>query len=198
MFNSFGRQSGLSTQIYSCNRQAGKSIFQSKVVFERKWEVLGGAEAPTGRCDEVSMLLFPVSAQAPNSAITAQTGVGVASTVHLNPMQLMTVDASHARHIQGIQPAPISAQGIQPAPISAQGIQPAPIGTQGLHPAAPIGTQGLQPAPISAQQPQADTKTSGKSNQQSPFFGPGQSDWICPANLACLGFRLLLWLMILL
>uniref|UniRef100_A0A674ISH7 Sin3A associated protein 130 n=1 Tax=Terrapene triunguis TaxID=2587831 RepID=A0A674ISH7_9SAUR len=103
---------------------------------------------------------YPVSAQAPNSAITAQTGVGVASTVHLNPMQLMTVDASHARHIQGIQPAPISAQGIQPAPISAQGIQPAPIGTQGLHPAAPIGTQGLQPAPINAQQPQTETKTS--------------------------------------
>ncbi|XP_021250624.1 histone deacetylase complex subunit SAP130 isoform X4 [Numida meleagris] len=103
---------------------------------------------------------YPVSAQAPNSAITAQTGVGVASTVHLNPMQLMTVDASHARHIQGIQPAPIGAQGIQPAPIGAQGIQPAPIGTQGLHPAAPIGTQGLQPAPISAQQPQGDTKTS--------------------------------------
>ncbi|NWJ03495.1 SP130 deacetylase, partial [Crypturellus undulatus] len=103
---------------------------------------------------------YPVSAQAPNSAITAQTGVGVASTVHLNPMQLMTVDASHARHIQGIQPAPIGAQGIQPAPIGAQGIQPAPIGTQGLHPTAPIGTQGLQPAPISAQQPQADPKTS--------------------------------------
>uniref|UniRef100_A0A8C8RRW8 Sin3A associated protein 130 n=1 Tax=Pelusios castaneus TaxID=367368 RepID=A0A8C8RRW8_9SAUR len=103
---------------------------------------------------------YPVSAQAPNSAITAQTGVGVASTVHLNPMQLMTVDASHARHIQGIQPAPISAQGIQPAPISAQGIQPAPISAQGIHPAAPIGTQGLQPAPISAQQPQTETKTS--------------------------------------
>uniref|UniRef100_A0A8D2PKW9 Sin3A associated protein 130 n=1 Tax=Zosterops lateralis melanops TaxID=1220523 RepID=A0A8D2PKW9_ZOSLA len=103
---------------------------------------------------------YPVSAQAPNSAITAQTGVGVASTVHLNPMQLMTVDASHARHIQGIQPAPISAQGIQPAPISAQGIQPAPIGTQGLHPAAPMGAQGLQPAPIGAQQPPGDTKTS--------------------------------------
>ncbi|XP_061861906.1 histone deacetylase complex subunit SAP130 isoform X3 [Colius striatus] len=103
---------------------------------------------------------YPVSAQAPTSAIAAQPGVGVASTVHLNPMQLMTVDASHARHIQGIQPAPISAQGIQPAPIGAQGIQPAPIGTQGLHPAAPIGTQGLQPAPIGAQQPQADTKAS--------------------------------------
>uniref|UniRef100_A0A493T4S3 Sin3A associated protein 130 n=1 Tax=Anas platyrhynchos platyrhynchos TaxID=8840 RepID=A0A493T4S3_ANAPP len=107
-----------------------------------------------------SLLLQAVSAQAPNSAITAQTGVGVASTVHLNPMQLMTVDASHARHIQGIQPAPIGAQGIQPAPIGAQGIQPAPIGTQGLHPAAPISTQGLQPAPIGAQQPQADPKTS--------------------------------------
>ncbi|NXG66564.1 SP130 deacetylase, partial [Hemiprocne comata] len=93
---------------------------------------------------------YPVSAQAPNSAITAPAGVGVASTVHLNPMQLMTVDASHARHIQGIQPAPISAQGIQPAP----------MGTQGLHPAAPMGAQGLQPAPMGTQQPQADTKTS--------------------------------------
>ncbi|XP_054839408.1 histone deacetylase complex subunit SAP130 isoform X4 [Eublepharis macularius] len=99
---------------------------------------------------------YPVSAQAPNSAITAQTGVGVASTVHLNPMQLMTVDASHARHIQGIQSAPIGAQGIQPA----QGIQSAPIGTQGLHPTAPIVTQGLQTAPMGAQQPQTETKTS--------------------------------------
>ncbi|XP_028924294.1 histone deacetylase complex subunit SAP130 isoform X2 [Ornithorhynchus anatinus] len=103
---------------------------------------------------------YPVSAQAPNSAITAQTGVGVASTVHLNPMQLMTVDASHARHIQGIQPAPISTQGIQPAPIGAQGIQPAPIGTQGLHSATPINAQGLQPAPLGAQQPQTEAKTS--------------------------------------
>uniref|UniRef100_G3TQB1 Sin3A associated protein 130 n=1 Tax=Loxodonta africana TaxID=9785 RepID=G3TQB1_LOXAF len=103
---------------------------------------------------------YPVSAQAPNSAITAQTGVGVASTVHLNPMQLMTVDASHARHIQGIQPAPISTQGIQPAPIGTQGIQPAPIGTQGIHSAAPISTQGLQPAPLGTQQPPPEGKTS--------------------------------------
>ncbi|XP_034295664.1 histone deacetylase complex subunit SAP130 isoform X1 [Pantherophis guttatus] len=103
---------------------------------------------------------YPVSAQAPNSAIAAQTGVGVASTVHLNPMQLMTVDASHARHIQGIQSAPIGAQGIQPAPISAQGIQSTPIGTQGLHPATPIGPQGLQTAPLGPQQPQTETKTS--------------------------------------
>ncbi|XP_070609119.1 histone deacetylase complex subunit SAP130 isoform X8 [Erythrolamprus reginae] len=103
---------------------------------------------------------YPVSAQAPNSAIAAQTGVGVASTVHLNPMQLMTVDASHARHIQGIQSTPIGAQGIQPAPISAQGIQSTPIGTQGLHPATPIGTQGLQTAPLGPQQPQTETKTS--------------------------------------
>ncbi|XP_036620968.1 histone deacetylase complex subunit SAP130-like [Trichosurus vulpecula] len=86
---------------------------------------------------------YPVSAQAPNSDITAQTGVGVASTMHLNPMQLMTVDASHARHIQGIQPAPIGTQGIQPAP----------IGIQGIHSATPINTQGLQ-------QPQSETKTS--------------------------------------
>ncbi|XP_019065062.1 histone deacetylase complex subunit SAP130 isoform X4 [Fukomys damarensis] len=103
---------------------------------------------------------YPVSAQAPNSAITAQTGVGVASTVHLNPMQLMTVDASHARHIQGIQPAPISTQGIQPAPIGTPGIQPAPIGTQGIHSATPINTQGLQPAPLGTQQPQPEGKTS--------------------------------------
>ncbi|XP_058404720.1 histone deacetylase complex subunit SAP130 isoform X12 [Diceros bicornis minor] len=103
---------------------------------------------------------YPVSAQAPNSAITAQTGVGVASTVHLNPMQLMTVDASHARHIQGIQPAPISTQGIQPAPIGTPGIQPAPIGTQGIHSATPISTQGLQPAPMGTQQPQPEGKTS--------------------------------------
>ncbi|XP_055236664.1 histone deacetylase complex subunit SAP130 isoform X7 [Gorilla gorilla gorilla] len=103
---------------------------------------------------------YPVSAQAPNSAITAQTGVGVASTVHLNPMQLMTVDASHARHIQGIQPAPISTQGIQPAPIGTPGIQPAPLGTQGIHSATPINTQGLQPAPMGTQQPQPEGKTS--------------------------------------
>ncbi|XP_004589383.2 histone deacetylase complex subunit SAP130 isoform X2 [Ochotona princeps] len=103
---------------------------------------------------------YPVSAQAPNSAITAQTGVGVASTVHLNPMQLMTVDASHARHIQGIQPAPINTQGIQPAPIGTPGIQPAPIGTQGIHSATPISTQGLQPAPMGTQQPQPEGKTS--------------------------------------
>ncbi|KAM5326290.1 histone deacetylase complex subunit SAP130 isoform 2-T3 [Glossophaga mutica] len=99
-------------------------------------------------------------AQAPNSAITAQTGVGVASTVHLNPMQLMTVDASHARHIQGIQPAPISTQGIQPAPIGTPGIQPAPIGTQGIHSATPISTQGLQPASVGTQQPPTEGKTS--------------------------------------
>ncbi|XP_036981523.2 histone deacetylase complex subunit SAP130 isoform X1 [Artibeus jamaicensis] len=103
---------------------------------------------------------YPVSAQAPNSAITAQTGVGVASTVHLNPMQLMTVDASHARHIQGIQPAPINTQGIQPAPIGTPGIQPAPIGTQGIHSATPISAQGLQPASVGTQQPPTEGKTS--------------------------------------
>ncbi|XP_032699038.1 histone deacetylase complex subunit SAP130 isoform X5 [Lontra canadensis] len=103
---------------------------------------------------------YPVSAQAPNSAITAQTSVGVASTVHLNPMQLMTVDTSHARHIQGIQPAPISTQGIQPAPIGTPGIQPAPMGTQGIHSATPINTQGLQPAPMGTQQPPPEGKTS--------------------------------------
>lgn len=73
----------------------------------------------------------------------------------------MTVDASHARHIQGIQPTPISTQGIQPTPIGTPGIQPAPIGTQGIHSATPISTQGLQPAPIGTQQPPPEGKTSG-------------------------------------
>ncbi|XP_033885182.1 histone deacetylase complex subunit SAP130-like isoform X2 [Acipenser ruthenus] len=91
---------------------------------------------------------FPVSAQAPSSAIPAQAGVGV----HLNPVQLMTVEASHR---MGLQAAPIGTQGIQTATLGAQGIQSAPIGTQGLHPAAPIGTQGIQTAPIGSQQTEA-------------------------------------------
>lgn len=73
----------------------------------------------------------------------------------------MTVDASHARHIQGIQPAPISTQGIQPAPIGTPGMQPAPIGTQGIHSATPLSTQGLQPAAVGTQQPPPEGKTSG-------------------------------------
>uniref|UniRef100_A0A4W3IGZ2 Sin3A-associated protein a n=1 Tax=Callorhinchus milii TaxID=7868 RepID=A0A4W3IGZ2_CALMI len=94
---------------------------------------------------------YPVSAQAPSSvsaaAIAAQAGVGVASTVHLNPM-LMTVDPTHARHIQGLQPASIGTQGIQPAPIGTQGIQ-----------STAIGTQGLQSASLGSQQP-TENKTS--------------------------------------
>ncbi|XP_035279909.1 histone deacetylase complex subunit SAP130b [Anguilla anguilla] len=93
---------------------------------------------------------YPVTPQAPSSAMPAQTGVGVASAVHLNSMQLMTVD----RITQ------ISTQGIQPAAMAAQGIQSAPIGAQGLHTSAPIGTQGIQPAPINTQQPQTEAKAS--------------------------------------
>ncbi|XP_036409972.1 histone deacetylase complex subunit SAP130-like [Megalops cyprinoides] len=93
---------------------------------------------------------YPVTPQAPSSAMPAQTGVGVAPAVHLNSMQLMTVD----RITQ------ISTQGIQPAAMAAQGIQSAPIGAQGLHTSTPIGTQGIQPAPISAQQPQTEAKAS--------------------------------------
>ncbi|XP_062902275.1 histone deacetylase complex subunit SAP130b isoform X1 [Mobula hypostoma] len=98
---------------------------------------------------------YPVSAQAPSSvsaaAIAAQAGVGVASTVHLNPMQLMTVDTTHTRHIQGLQPASITAQGLQPTSIGPQGIQPAPLGAQGIQ-SSTIGTQALQPASIGPQQ----------------------------------------------
>uniref|UniRef100_H3D8C7 Sin3A-associated protein a n=1 Tax=Tetraodon nigroviridis TaxID=99883 RepID=H3D8C7_TETNG len=85
---------------------------------------------------------YPVTPQAPSSALPTQTGVGVATTVHLNHMQLMAVDRI------GLQSAQISTQGIQPAPIAAQGIQPAPIGVQGLHTSAPITTQGIQQTPI--------------------------------------------------
>lgn len=85
-----------------------------------------------------------VTPQAPSSALPTQAGVGVATTVHLNHMQLMAVDRL----------GQISTQGIQPAPIAAQGIQPAPIGVQGLHTSAPITTQGIQQTPIVTQQPQ--------------------------------------------
>ncbi|XP_077344531.1 histone deacetylase complex subunit SAP130 isoform X5 [Lithobates pipiens] len=108
---------------------------------------------------------YPVSAQAPNSAITAQS---VASTVHLNPMQLINVDTSHARHIQGIQPAPVNAQGMQPTPFSTQGIQASPIGTQGIqqppissqgiHSAGSITTQGVQTSSVNSQHASSDAK----------------------------------------
>uniref|UniRef100_A0AAY4EUU6 Histone deacetylase complex subunit SAP130 C-terminal domain-containing protein n=1 Tax=Denticeps clupeoides TaxID=299321 RepID=A0AAY4EUU6_9TELE len=92
---------------------------------------------------------YPVTPQAPSSALPTQTGVGVATTVHLNHMQLMAVDRI------GLQ----SAQSIQPASMTAQGIQPAPIGVQGLHATAPISTQGIQQTPVGTQQPQPEAKT---------------------------------------
>lgn len=98
---------------------------------------------------------LPVTPQAPSSALPTQAGVGVATTVHLNHMQLMAVDRI------GLPSAQISTQGIQPAPITAQGIQPAAIGVQSLHTTAPA--QGIQPAPIvTQQQGQAEAKP-GKS-----------------------------------
>uniref|UniRef100_A0A8C7GJN0 Sin3A-associated protein a n=1 Tax=Oncorhynchus kisutch TaxID=8019 RepID=A0A8C7GJN0_ONCKI len=96
---------------------------------------------------------YPVTPQTPSSALPSQPAVAVATTVHLNPMQLMAVDRI------GLQSAQISTQGIQPQPIGAQGIQPAPMGVQGLHSSGPIGIQGIQQAPIAGQQP--ETKPSG-------------------------------------
>lgn len=98
----------------------------------------------------INLNYFPkkVTPQAPSSALPTQTGVGVATTVHLNHMHLMAVDRI------GLQSAQLSTQGIQPAPIAAQGIQPAPIGVQGLHTSAPITTQGIQQTPIVTQQQQ--------------------------------------------
>ncbi|XP_037530932.1 histone deacetylase complex subunit SAP130a [Nematolebias whitei] len=98
---------------------------------------------------------YPVTPQAPSSALPTQTGVGVATTVHLNHMQLMAVDRI------GLPSAQISTQGIQPAPIAAQGIQPAQIGVQSLHTSASITTQGIQQAPNvtqQQQQPQSEAK----------------------------------------
>ncbi|XP_027002782.2 histone deacetylase complex subunit SAP130a isoform X5 [Tachysurus fulvidraco] len=107
---------------------------------------------------------YPVTAQAPSSAIPAQAGVGVATTVHLNPMQLMAVDRI------GLQSAQISTQNIQAASMTPQGIQPAPIGVQGLHATAPISTQGIQQAPVTTQQPQAESKQSSVVLAESTAF----------------------------
>uniref|UniRef100_A0A673CLI6 Histone deacetylase complex subunit SAP130 C-terminal domain-containing protein n=1 Tax=Sphaeramia orbicularis TaxID=375764 RepID=A0A673CLI6_9TELE len=99
---------------------------------------------------------YPVTPQAPSSALPTQPGVGVATTVHLNHMQLMAVDRI------GLPPAQISTQGIQPAPIAAQGIQPAPIGVQGLHTSASITTQGIQQTPNVTQQQQQQPQSEAK------------------------------------
>ncbi|XP_028817208.1 histone deacetylase complex subunit SAP130a isoform X2 [Denticeps clupeoides] len=103
---------------------------------------------------------YPVTPQAPSSALPTQTGVGVATTVHLNHMQLMAVDRI------GLQ----SAQSIQPASMTAQGIQPAPIGVQGLHATAPISTQGIQQTPVGTQQPQPEAKAQGMVLAEGPAF----------------------------
>ncbi|XP_067315726.1 histone deacetylase complex subunit SAP130a isoform X2 [Pseudorasbora parva] len=107
---------------------------------------------------------YPVTAPAQSPALPAQAGVGVATTVHLNPMQLMTVDRI------GLPSAQISTQNIQPASMTAQGIQPAPIGVQGLHAAAPISTQSVQQAPVATQQPQSEAKPPGVVLADSPAF----------------------------
>ncbi|XP_035503937.1 histone deacetylase complex subunit SAP130a isoform X2 [Scophthalmus maximus] len=99
---------------------------------------------------------YPVTPQAPSSALPTQPGVGVATTVHLNHMQLMAVDRL------GLPSAQISTQGIQPAPLAAQGIQQTPIGVQGLHASAPITAQGIQQAPLVAQQQQQQAQSEAK------------------------------------
>ncbi|MCJ8740413.1 hypothetical protein PDJAM_G00058800 [Pangasius djambal] len=90
---------------------------------------------------------YPVTAQAPSAA---QPSMGVASAVHLNSMQLMTVD----RITQ------INTQNMQPAAVAAQGGQNAAIAAQGLHTSAPITPQSIQAAPINPQQNPSEAKTS--------------------------------------
>ncbi|CAL8309976.1 unnamed protein product [Lota lota] len=104
-----------------------------------------------------TLLQYPVTPQAPSSALPTPAGVGVATTVHLNPMQLMAVDRI------GLQSPQIGTQGLQPGALTAQGLQPGAIGVQGLHTSASITTtQGLQQAPIVTQQqnqqPQMEAK----------------------------------------
>ncbi|KAL0965928.1 hypothetical protein UPYG_G00288090 [Umbra pygmaea] len=96
---------------------------------------------------------YPVTPQAPSAtAMQTQSSVGVASAVHLNQMQLMTVDRIAQINTQNLQPAAITTQSIQPTAISAQGLHPSP-GSQ-------ITTQNLQQAPINLQQPANENKTS--------------------------------------
>ncbi|XP_026790803.3 histone deacetylase complex subunit SAP130b isoform X2 [Pangasianodon hypophthalmus] len=90
---------------------------------------------------------YPVTAQAPSAA---QPSMGVASAVHLNSMQLMTVDRI----------AQINTQNMQPAAVAAQGGQNAAIAAQGLHTNAPITPQSIQAAPINPQQNPSEAKTS--------------------------------------
>uniref|UniRef100_A0A8C1XJQ0 Sin3A-associated protein b n=1 Tax=Cyprinus carpio TaxID=7962 RepID=A0A8C1XJQ0_CYPCA len=89
---------------------------------------------------------YSVTAQTPSAAMTAQASVGVASAVHLNSMQLMTVD----RITQ------INTQNIQPTAMAAQGMQPTPIPAQGLHTSAQITAPSIQPTPVNQQQPPTD------------------------------------------
>ncbi len=98
-----------------------------------------------------------VTAQAPSAAMPTQASVGVASAVHLNSMQLMTVD----RITQ------INTQNIQPAAMAAQGIQPTPIPAQGLHTSAQITTPSIQPTPVNQHQPPTESKASGEAPQIS-------------------------------
>uniref|UniRef100_A0A8C2D8B3 Histone deacetylase complex subunit SAP130-like n=1 Tax=Cyprinus carpio TaxID=7962 RepID=A0A8C2D8B3_CYPCA len=93
---------------------------------------------------------YSVTAQTPSAAMTAQASVGVASAVHLNSMQLMTVD----RITQ------INTQNIQPTAIAAQGMQPTPIPAQGLHTSAQITAPSIQPTPVNQQQPPTESKAS--------------------------------------
>uniref|UniRef100_A0A3B1IVN1 Sin3A-associated protein b n=1 Tax=Astyanax mexicanus TaxID=7994 RepID=A0A3B1IVN1_ASTMX len=93
---------------------------------------------------------YPVTAQAPTAGMPAQTSVGVASAVHLNSMQLMTVDRI----------AQINTQNLQPATVAAQGVQPTTLTAQGLHTSTTITPQSIQPAPVNPQQPPTETKTS--------------------------------------
>lgn len=90
-----------------------------------------------------------VPAQAPSAA---QPGMGVASAVHLNSMQLMTVDRI----------AQINTQNMQPSAVAAQGGQNASIATQGLHTNTQITPQSIQTAPINPQQNPSEAKTSGQ------------------------------------
>lgn len=91
-----------------------------------------------------------VTAQAPSAA---QPSMGVASAVHLNSMQLMTVDRITQINTQSMQPAAVASQGGQNSAITAQG----------LHTNTPIISQSIQATPINPQQNPSEAKTSGQN-----------------------------------
>ncbi|KAJ8012300.1 hypothetical protein DPEC_G00067230 [Dallia pectoralis] len=98
---------------------------------------------------------YPVTPKAPSGTPTqtqlpTQSAVGVASAVHLNQMQLMTVDRIAQINTQNLQPTAMATQNLQPTAMATQNLQPTAMATQNLQPTA-MATQNLQPTAMATQ-----------------------------------------------